>query len=203
MVDEDHFLLQKALQGWRAVVQHMAGRRELLQLAALASAERAVKRGCHAATGRLASWGDNSQAEDRAKPMQPALDLFQPTRVTQHGHQHDLERVGMQLLPSSSRGSPCIQQPAQVPSECSHGRHDQQATTVPGGSGCLQETHNRVHMAQATLHHTADLLAKSFRSWQELTKEAVMQLFQQHELKAMTSQQLLQVVPPFCACLHH
>ena len=61
-------------------------------------------------------------------------------------------------------------------------------------SSCQAENH-KAHIAsdtQATRLYIALLLAKAFKGWQSLAQGAVAMLYQQHELKASTNQQLLQ-----------
>lgn len=68
-------LLQCALRSWRAFVLHRAQCHSALHQAALASAERAVKKGCQAAAADLLSWNQLSagpaEPAERAEPAEP------------------------------------------------------------------------------------------------------------------------------------
>ncbi|KAL0048613.1 hypothetical protein WJX82_006990 [Trebouxia sp. C0006] len=82
----DVTLLQKAVQGWHAVVIYMARRRAHSQQAALASAERAVRKGCQAAAGNLLhDTPSDQQHELKAEANQQIL---QVVGAQQQAHEH-------------------------------------------------------------------------------------------------------------------
>lgn len=183
----EHDLLQKAVQGWRAVVIHMASRRAQLQQAALASAERAVRKGCQAATGDMLH-----QLSDQHNNVQSAREMLQlPYAVCQHRRQGDAQRPNTQLLTFNTSQQVLGRRHAEscgTPDQPTSLEHANRST-LPGCSGNSQA---RI----ASTHHAVRLLTQAMRTWQAATTQAVALLFQQHELKAQTNQQLLQV----CAC---
>ncbi len=175
----DHALLQRAFQGWLAVVIHMASRREQLQQAAIASAERAVRRGCHAAAGSFNSCVQPRTAQAGAK-LQQAV-------------QHVLQCNGTTMLMSGESRQTFDQGDAQPgPGTVSCGTigqlelHAHSSLTDAGGS---MHTESKV-----CAHHAASLLARALTAWQAVTSQAVALLFQQHELKAVINETLLQVI---------
>ncbi|KAL0043166.1 hypothetical protein WJX79_011072 [Trebouxia sp. C0005] len=82
----DDTLLQKAVQGWHAVVIHMARRRAQSQQAALASAERAVRKGCQAAAGSLLHRVPSDQQHELK--AEANRQILQVVRARQQAHEH-------------------------------------------------------------------------------------------------------------------
>ena len=140
---------QTAFQGWRAVVLHMAARRQQLQQAALASAERAIRKGCDAAS---------------------------ESTVVRHGGQNNTtptEQPQLSLLEPQNRRHGCIQLQHQLSSQNSA---DLTAAFL-----------------KASAHWSEQLQAKVLQAWQQISRHAIANLWQQHELKSLVNQQLLQV----------
>lgn len=179
---EAGWAVQMAFQGWRAVVLHMAARRGQLQQAALASAERAIQRGCHAACGLT----DVSNPPSIDVATDPSVQLSFP------GHQ----------------GEYCIP----VEQEWEHNlRHTHLVGFVQTSESSLMEVAAAtVHQDAAELtaaffkasaHWAEQLQARVLHAWRELSRQAIASVWQQHELKVAANQQLLQVSPADSPCL--
>ncbi|KAL3153235.1 hypothetical protein ABBQ38_011588 [Trebouxia sp. C0009 RCD-2024] len=270
---DDGWAVQTAFQGWRAVVLHMAARREHLHQAALASAERAIQRGCHAAsgstvlsrprtgdvtTGRLLQLRGmlgphGSLAEHPGSLLgHPGSLLGHPGSLLGHpgsllGHpdsllgpqgslaEHPSSRLGPQgslaehprsLLgpqgslaehPSSRLGpqGSLAEHPRSLLGHQSgvHSPVEQQwEHSVTHTDGCVQRhttMASGVEAAAATgheavveltaaffkaaAHWSEKLQAKVLHAWQELGRQAIAAVWQQHERKAAANQELLQV----------
>lgn len=163
----------------------MASRRAQLQQAALASAEKAVRKGCQAAAGDMLH-----QLSDQPNHVQSArVVLQQPDVVCQHRLQGEAQAPDTQLLMLSISQQVLRQGRAE-----SCGTPDQ--PTLPGRSSTLPGCSGSSQGRKVSAHHAVRLLTQAMRTWQAATTQAVALLFQQHELKAQTNQQLLQV----CAC---
>ena len=165
----------------------MASRRAQLQQAALASAERAVRKGCQAAAGNMLQ-----KLSDQVNDVHSATKVLQrPRAVCQHRLQGDAQAPDTQLLTFSTSQ----QVLGQGHAECC-GTLDQQTSPENGDGSILPGCSGYSQGRKASTHHAVRLLTQAVRNWQAATSQAVALLFQQHELKAQTNQQLLQV----CAC---
>ena len=187
----DQGVLVRALQGWRAVAMHMTRRREEMQLAALQSADRAVRKGCDAAASRdctVTRGGDCNQTVLRLMAI--------PSRRSSPGSGHPADA---HVLPAhGAKGLEAvelIQDVADTAPNCSRSSMQAAAEAVSHPVSSLQPVHYKAHAsdAQANRLYIALLLSKAFKGWQSLAQGAVAMLYQQHELKARTNQQLLQV----------
>ena len=181
---DDPELLQRALQGWRAVAMHMAIRREQMQLAVLQSADRAVRRGCHAAAGSTYDYSVQSQAEH----TQPQSQLAWSQKHSQH--QTVDTQQPLSPVPTNWQAHLQSQNPADHTVECIDD-YSEPAMHSPASS--LQELGTPASDAQALRLYIALLLAKAFKGWQSIAQGAVAKLYQQHEVKARANHELLQV----------
>lgn len=185
--------VQTAFQGWRAVVLHMAARREQLQQAALASAERAIQRGCHAASGSTVLSRAHTGDVTTARPLQLRGVLGHHSSRLGHLAEH----------PGSLQGHQ---------SGCCSPVEQQREHSVPHIDGCVQSDTTEasgVGIAAATAHEAAveltaaffkaaahwleKLQARVLHAWQDLSRQAIAAVWQQHERKAAANQELLQV----------
>ena len=182
----DGTLVQKAVQGWHAVVIHMARRRAHLQQAALASAERAIRKGCQAAAGNLCC-GKPSDQVSNGQPV--AKLLWQTDAAYQQRLESCVQDLDVRLLTLTSHQQILSHKQADPV-----GRDDQQTPLENNGSCSLPRDCGKAQkIAQAATQYAASLLARAVKAWQMMTSQAVALLFQQHELKAEANQQLLQV----------
>ena len=185
----DGTLLQKAMQGWHAVVIHMARRRAHSQQAALASAERAVKKGCQAAAGNLL----HEKPSDQAGTGEPVANLlWQPDAAYQQRLESCAQKLDVRLLTlTSHHGQQMLSHSQAEPL----GRDDQQRSSFAKNGSCSlpSDCGKAQTSAQAATQYAASLLARAVKAWQTMTSQAVALLFQQHELKAEANQQILQV----------
>ncbi len=182
----DGTLVQKAVQGWHAVVIHMARRRAHLQQAALASAERAIRKGCQAAAGNLCC-GKPSDQVSNGQPV-PKL-LWQTDAAYQQRLESCVQDLDVRLLTLTSHQQILSHKQADPV-----GRDDQQTPLENNGSCSLPRDCGKAQkIAQAATQYAASLLARAVKAWQMMTSQAVALLFQQHELKAAANQQILQV----------
>ena len=176
--------MQMAFQGWRAVVLHMAARREQLQQAALASAERAIQKGCHAAS--VSTVASHICSDKFATLRSPQLSLpEQQDRICiQVGQQ------GECILRHTDPAGP-------VQAHVSQTSVVEPASTPHQGAVELTAA-----FFKASAHWSEKLQARVLGAWQELSRQATASVWQQHELKALANQQLLQVntadFPCFC-----
>ena len=179
-------LLQKAMQGWHAVVIHMARRRAHSQQAALASAERAVRKGCQAAAGNLL----HEVPSDQVSTGQPVANLlWHPDAANWHRLESCAQDLGVRSLTLTSDQQMLSHRQADPP-----GRDDQQTPLENSGNGSLpSDCGTAQKSAQAATQYAASLLVRAVKAWQMVTSQAVALLFQQHELKAEVNQQILQV----------
>lgn len=184
----DVTLLQKAVQGWHAVVIYMARRRAHSQQAALASAERAVRKGCQAAAGNLL----HDTPSDQVSTGQPVANLlWQPNAAYQQRLESCAQVLDVKLLTlTSHHGEQMLSHRQADPL----GRDDQQ-TPLENSSSCSlpNDCGKAQKHAKAATQYAASLLARALKAWQMVTGQAVALLFQQHELKAEANQQILQV----------
>ena len=153
LAEENCKSMQTAFQGWRAVVLHMAARRQQLQQAALASAERAIRKGCNAAS---------------------------ESSVARHSDQNEsilteFEQPQLSSLEQQNRRDECVQ-PQDQRQQSSQDAADLTAAFF-----------------KASAHWSEKLQARVLHTWQEVSRQAIASLWQQHELKAAVNQQLLQV----------
>lgn len=167
------WVTQMAFQGWRAVVLHMAAHREQLQQAALASAQRAIQKGCHAASN--SSVARHMCSNDTAAVPSPQLSLLgqqdrEPIQVEQPQGHHVKRTSG----------------PVQT--------HVQEVSSV-GVAAASQQGAVKVTAAffKASAHWSEKLQARVLHAWQELSRQSIASVWQQHELKALANEQLLQV----------
>ncbi len=194
---DDNVLLQKAVQGWHAVVIHMARRRAHSQQAALASADRAVRKGCQAAAGNLLY----EKPSDQVSTGQPVAKLlWQPDAAYQQRLESCVQDLDVRLLTLTShhgqqmlshlQADPCKGCDQRLGS----GRDGQQISLENNGSCSLPSDCGRTQKSvQAATQYAASLLARAVKAWQTVTSQAVALLFEQHELKAEVNQQILQV----------
>lgn len=161
-----------AFQGWRAVVLHMAMRREQLQQAALASADRAIRKGCHAAAQpMLACLAHHNRMAASEVPQLRLLEL----EYTQHPKPGHRRRVSNHSAVSTDQLS------------CAETAVD---AVQQRGNDAAELT---AAFFKASAHWSEKLQAKVLRAWRELSQQAIVCLWQQHELKSLTNEQLLQV----------
>ncbi|KAA6428529.1 MAG: hypothetical protein FRX49_01405 [Trebouxia sp. A1-2] len=181
----DDTLLQKAVQGWHAVVIHMARRRAQSQQAALASAERAVRKGCQAAAGSLL----HRVPSDQVGTGQSGTKLLWQTNAAyQQKPESCAQDLDVRLLTLTSH-----QQMLSHRQHDSLARDDLQTSFANNGSCSLTSDCGRAQKgAQAPTQYAASLLARAVKAWQTMTIKAVALLFQQHELKAEANRQILQ-----------
>ena len=186
----DGTVLQKAVQGWHAIVIHMARRRAHSQQAALASAERAVRKGCQAAAGNLL----HEIPSDQVGTGQPVAELlWQPDAAYQQRVESCAQDLDVRLLTLTSHQQVLSHKQADP-----LGRDDQHTPLENSGSLSLPtECGKAQESAQAATQYAANLLARAVKAWQMMTSQAVARLFQQHELKAEANQQILQVRDTF------
>ena len=187
---DDDTLLQKAVHGWHAVVIHMARRRAHSQQAALASAERAVRKGCQAAAGDLL----HEPPSDQASTGQPVAQLlWHPDAAYQQRLESCAQNLNVKLLTlTSHHGQQMLSHKQADPL----GRDDQQTSSkfANNGSCSLPSDCGKAQKSvQAATQYAASLLVRAVKAWQMVTSQAVALLFQQHELKAEVNQQILQV----------
>ncbi|KAL0020042.1 hypothetical protein WJX77_006966 [Trebouxia sp. C0004] len=183
----DGTLLQKAVQGWHAVVIQMASRRARSQQTALASAERAVRKGCQAAAGNLVHEIPSDQI---FKGQHDAKVLWQTNGAYQQRLESCAQDLDVRLLTLTSHQQMLSHKQADPP-----GRDDQQTPLENNGSCSLLRACGKAQKnAQAATQYDASLLARAMKAWQMMTSQAVAQLFRQHEFKAEVNQQILQVV---------
>ena len=175
------WVMQMAFQGWRAVVLHMAAHREQLQQAALASAERAIQKGCHAASG--SSVAGHICSNVTAVVHSPQLSLIgQQDRDRIQSEQPGGQDVDHTVGPMQTR--------AQVASVVE--------VAAASHQGAVEVT---VAFFKASAYWSEKLQARVLCAWQELSRQAVASVWQQHELKALANEQLLQVSSNDWACL--
>lgn len=202
------WVMQLAFQGWRAVVLHMAAHREQLQQLALASARRAIQKGCHAASQFTVA------SSDTAIVHMPQLSLQkqQGSHVEQQAGEHlrltaDLGQV------HAPKASAVVVDAAlrQVEQQALGEQHVKQPDLVgPWQMGALEASvairhQDAVELTaaffKASAHWSEKVKARVLRAWQELSRQAIASVWQQHELKALANQQLLEVRSTDCACL--
>ena len=175
------WVMQAAFQGWQAVVLHMAAHREQLQQAALASAERAIQKGCHAASD--ASLAGHICSNVTAIVPLPQLSLL--------GQQH---RDDIQVEQPAGQHAKHIDALVQT--------HAQETSVVEVAAASHQSAVQvTVAFFKASAHWSEKLQARALHAWQDLSRQAIASVWQQHELKACANQQLLQVNLTNWACL--
>ena len=165
--------MQMAFQGWRAVVLHMAAHREQLQQAALASAERAIQKGCHAASD-LSVAGHMCSNVTAAVPSLRLSLLGQQDRahiqIEQPQGHHVKHTVGP--MQTHAQGASCM------------------GVAAAPQRDAVEAT---VAFFKASAHWSEKLQARVLHAWQELSRQSIASVWQQHELKALANEQLLQV----------
>ena len=177
------WVMQMAFQGWRAVVLHRAAHREQLQQAALASAERAIQKGCHAASDSSVAGHICSDVTAVVHSPQPSL-LGQQDRDRSQAEQPERQHVNHTVDPVQTRA--------------------QEASVVEVAAAPHQgavEVTVTIAFFKASAHWSEKLQARVLHAWQDLSRQAIAGVWQQHELKAIANEQLLQVSLNDCACL--
>lgn len=167
------WVMQMAFQGWRAVVLHQAAHREQLQQAALASAERAIQKGRHAAS-------NSSVAGRLCSDLTAAVPSLQLSLLGQKNREHIQSE---QLAGQHVKHHVCLVQ-----------MHAQAASVVEVAAashqGAVEVT---VAFFKASAHWSEKVQARVLHAWQELSRQAVASVWHQHELKACANEQLMQV----------
>lgn len=203
------WVMQLAFQGWRAVVLHMAAHREQLQQLALASAKRAIQKGCHAAA-------QFTVASNNTAVVQFSLLEQQDGHVKQQaGEQLRLTAGSVQMhapMASVVAVGAALRQVEQQALREQRVEHADLVGPVQVGAPMASVTKVAVAPHQgaveltaaffkASAHWSEKVKARVLHAWQGLSRQAIASVWQQHELKALANEQLLEVSPTGCACL--
>ena len=199
------WVMQLAFQGWRAVVLHMAAHREQLQQLALASAKRAIQKGCHAASQFTVA------SNDTAIVHMPQLSLLKQldSPVEQQAGELTADLVQVHAPNASAVvADAALRQVEQQASGVQHVKHPDpvgpmqmdapKASVAVRHQGAVELT---AAFFKASAHWSEKIKARVLHAWQELSRQAIAIVWQQHELKALANEQLLEVSSTDSACL--
>ena len=174
LVDTADLAVQRAFQGWRAVVLHITARRVQQQEAALASAERAIHRGCHAAFETAPAVqvhlhpACNTHAPQLSLPSEPN-NTAECTAYEAEQHVDEASCQSSKLL---------LEHSAVTPQPCDTAQDAAEITAA---------------YFKASAHWSERLQTHALHAWREMSRQSIASLWQQHELKSLVNQQLLQV----------